>query len=100
VTATPQRIQQKRVKYSNIRRFGLALNGLPTKSVVRRTKWGNPFEVDDHGREEAIRLFCEYVDDYHDAIRRDLRGKNVACYCRLDEMCHADVLLAIANAEA
>jgi hypothetical protein len=51
------------------------------------------------GKAEAIRLFCEDVADQHAAIRCDLRGKNVACYCRLDEPCHADVLLAIANAE-
>lgn len=27
-----------------------------------------------------------------------LRGKNLACYCPLDQPCHADVLLEIANA--
>ncbi len=27
-----------------------------------------------------------------------LRGKNLACWCRLDQPCHADVLLEIANA--
>jgi hypothetical protein len=29
----------------------------------------------------------------------DLRGKNLACWCRLDQPCHADVLLELANAE-
>jgi len=29
-----------------------------------------------------------------------LRGKNLACWCRLDQPCHADVLLKIANAPA
>ncbi len=28
----------------------------------------------------------------------DLRGKNLACWCRLDQPCHADVLLELANA--
>lgn len=28
---------------------------------------------------------------------RELRGKNLACWCRLDEPCHADVLLRLAN---
>lgn len=32
-----------------------------------------------------------------DAIRR-LRGKNLACFCKLSEPCHADILLEIANA--
>lgn len=26
-----------------------------------------------------------------------LRGKNLACWCRLDQPCHADVLLELAN---
>ena len=30
-------------------------------------------------------------------IQRDLAGKNLACWCALDEPCHADVLLEIAN---
>lgn len=27
----------------------------------------------------------------------DLRGKNLACWCALDQPCHADVLLELAN---
>lgn len=33
-----------------------------------------------------------------DAVRAELRGKNLACFCPLDQPCHADVLLEIANA--
>lgn len=33
-----------------------------------------------------------------DDIRTELRGKNLACFCPLDQPCHADVLLEIANA--
>lgn len=29
--------------------------------------------------------------------RRELRGKPLACWCRLDQPCHADVLLELAN---
>ncbi len=32
-------------------------------------------------------------------IRAELRGKNLACWCKLGEPCHADVLLEIANAD-
>lgn len=32
-------------------------------------------------------------------IRAELAGKNLACWCPLDQPCHADVLLAIANPE-
>lgn len=30
-------------------------------------------------------------------VRRELRGKNLACWCKPGEPCHADVLLALAN---
>jgi len=30
-------------------------------------------------------------------IRRELGGHDLACWCRLDQPCHADVLLEIAN---
>lgn len=32
-----------------------------------------------------------------DEIRKELRGKKLACWCRLDQPCHADVLLELAN---
>ena len=32
-----------------------------------------------------------------DSIKLELRGKNLACWCALDQPCHADVLLEIAN---
>lgn len=35
-----------------------------------------------------------------DAIRAELAGKNLACFCALYQDCHADVLLEIANAPA
>ena len=37
---------------------------------------------------------------YHwpmDAAYYELRGKNLACWCPLDQPCHADVLLELAN---
>lgn len=35
---------------------------------------------------------------HHDYWLGPLRGKDLACWCPLDEPCHADVLLALANA--
>jgi len=29
--------------------------------------------------------------------RRELRGRDLACWCRLDHACHADVLLRVAS---
>lgn len=94
-----------------------------TVKVDRTTKWGNLFIVGQHGtRAECVRLFqllmagniCISIgknpDGTHHAdgqitfykhVRRNrhhLRGKNLACWCPLDQPCHADVLLEIANA--
>jgi hypothetical protein len=30
-------------------------------------------------------------------VRRELKGRDLACWCKPDEPCHADVLLEIAN---
>lgn len=30
-------------------------------------------------------------------VKRELQGKDLACFCPLDQPCHADVLLEIAN---
>jgi hypothetical protein len=35
-----------------------------------------------------------------EAIRRDLSGKDLACWCPLSSPCHADILLRLANAAA
>lgn len=32
-----------------------------------------------------------------DDVRRELRGKDLVCWCPLDQPCHADVLLELAN---
>ncbi|MBN8972937.1 MAG: DUF4326 domain-containing protein [Rhizobiales bacterium] len=34
---------------------------------------------------------------FADRVRAELRGKNLACWCPLDQPCHADVLLELAN---
>ena len=52
-------------------------------------------------REQAVELFRRYVE-YNDDVwtaeaYRLIRGKNLACWCPLDQPCHADVLLDLAN---
>ena len=68
----------------------------------RSSRWGNPFDWRIYGRAEPVRLFEEAllkgelkfsIDD----VRRELRGRPLGCYCRLDEPCHVDVLLRYAN---
>jgi hypothetical protein len=36
--------------------------------------------------------------DLLDRMRRELGGRDLGCYCALDQPCHADVLLELANA--
>lgn len=90
--------------------------------VSRPSKWGNPFTI--HGAIEAgyneparvaVKAFedwlsgdpwaCGYLDVYEarrqailDSIK-ELRGKDLACWCPLDQPCHADVLLRVANSD-
>jgi len=83
-----------------------------TVKVDRTTRFGNPFRPGAPGipdRRTAVQLFERAFrrgdltrDDPNspftpEAIRAELRGKNLACWCALDEPCHADVLLAMAN---
>lgn len=96
-----------------------------TIKVDRTTRWGNPFTVADaidtgYAGKETVQQFV--VDCFRDWIglsssgrnwwqgpvsdlRRAviineigfLKGKNLACWCRPDQPCHADVLLHHAN---
>jgi hypothetical protein len=74
--------------------------------VTRRSRWGNPFRLIEHGgtytREESLRLYRAYIEEkieadpgYYDL--EQLRGKDLVCTCRPGDLCHADVLLELAN---
>jgi hypothetical protein len=68
--------------------------------VTRPTKWGNPHPL-SLGREEAVRryrsdLLAGRLTVTVADVRRELRGRDLACYCPLDQPCHADVLLDVA----
>jgi hypothetical protein len=72
-----------------------------TVYVGRPSRWGNPFKVGGGvSRAEAVRRFREWFMGHPELVevaRRELRGRDLACWCRLDEPCHADVLLEVAN---
>jgi len=88
----PKRIQRKRVKG-----WRMPAN---TLYVGRGTQWGNPYPVKYWGLKESLRLYEEYINDSIKAKMVDLselRGKNLACWCKLDKPCHADILLKLAN---
>ena len=88
--------------------------------VGRPSKWGNPFSAMDCGRRypslasEQVGAFIvnQFRSDLYaehpdypsvETIRAELRGKDLACWCPLDDgcgnrvPCHADVLLDLAN---
>ena len=98
----PRRIQRKRT-----RGWKMPPN---TVSVCRPGKFGNPFMVsEERTPAEAVTAFRTWlmVDSCTAGIPerkqqildglRDLRGKNLACYCKEGSPCHADVLLELAN---
>lgn len=73
-----------------------------TVYVGRPTVYGNPFVIGKDGdREQVIERFAYWISraeqvDLVNRVRRELAGKNLACWCA-PERCHADVLLRIAN---
>lgn len=74
--------------------------------VARPTRWGNPFRFGgDSGvdRAEAVRRFGAWLEATPEgqalakAAQRELRGRDLACWCPVDGPCHADFLLQVAN---
>ena len=75
-----------------------------TVNVTRPGKWGNPFRVGRDGTaEECVAKYRGIVFNNlwtfptKDDCKTFLRGKNLMCFCALDQPCHADVLLELAN---
>ena len=78
-----------------------------TVYVGRPTTYSNPYPVNAHRTaSEAVGLFKTFIlrlwcgCHWMPAVRRELRGKNLACWCPLDQPCHADILLEIANGDS
>jgi len=112
VVSTPKRIQRKRTKGWR----------MPEGAVYvgRPSKWGNPYGAHDGLRQQAVDDFRWMLsrapvgdgtwgrvgETVYDTIRRELAGRDLACWCPLDDgcgnrvPCHADVLLELANAKA
>lgn len=114
--AAPKRIQRKRTKGWRMPEGAIY--------VGRPTKWGNPFRadydraghrwrvLDDNGvdyepefnsepsaQRGAVSLYFRdlvYWSDKHLSVH-ELRGKDLACWCPIDQPCHVDVLLDLAN---
>jgi hypothetical protein len=83
--------------------------------VGRPGLWGNPFRIgvvvgypynialdadlvrDAAHAVELFRAYAHITSGYELIVRQDLAGRNLVCWCPLDQPCHADVLLEIAN---
>jgi hypothetical protein len=103
----PQRVQLRRTKGWR-KPEGVVV-------VDRRTRYGNPF-TGDGDRALAVDRFREWITDDRTIVVRGpdgydwynhgifapklehLRGRDLACWCPLDQPCHADVLLEVTNA--
>lgn len=115
-------LHPKRVQLSRAAGWRMPENSV---KVDRTTKWGNPFVVGRDGTQaECVEAFgwlageeasieararvlvppdglraTEQMLTELQADPAPLRGKNLACWCSLDQPCHADVLLRLANHE-
>lgn len=109
-TLKPQRIQLSRQRGFNLQDTSRALNGLPAVSVARPGRWGNPFcigkTVDGtqiRNNNNAVAAFAAMLTisersyPSNEDIIASLRGRNLACWCKPEALCHADVLLEVAN---
>lgn len=72
-----------------------------TISVAKPSKWASHYVWwVNGGYAMAAELFRDYImrrPRLIEMAKCELRGKNLACWCPLNEPCHADVLLVIAN---
>lgn len=99
----PIRLRLSRAPGFNLQALSRAANGLPAVSVARPGQFGNPFRVgspdvpDSAAAVEKFRTFVGSSNTYRLYAEQVLRGKNLACWCKEGEPCHADVLLEIAN---
>ena len=112
----PVRLQLSRKKGFDLQAHSLAVNGLPAANVARPGPWGNPFIVGHDGTaSECVKLYrgllawgpcltCNAGVDRQRGAREylfahidDLRGCNLACWCRAGKPCHADLLLELAS---
>lgn len=121
----PVRLQLSRRKGFDLQALSQATNGLPAVNVARPSRFGNPFaravaigsgyatyatwqtfvvecfrdwlSASQQGRDwwqgaESDRKRAAILDNLS-----TLGGRNLACWCRPGQPCHADVLLELAN---
>jgi len=84
--------------YLHLGRHAIGWYVLDREQMIRVTASTKPEAV-----AEAVRLFREHYTDEETgapwAAREELRGRDLACWCKPGDPCHADVLLEIANGD-
>jgi hypothetical protein len=93
----PKRVQRKRSKGWR----------MPAGAVYvgRPTIWGNPWRAGRDGTPvECVAKYRELVAEKNiwtepnkRSIREHLAGKDLVCWCKPGQPCHADILLELAN---
>jgi hypothetical protein len=90
---TPKRIQRSRAKGWRKPEGAII--------VTRPGRWGNPFSVAQCGSSEAaVAMFRRYLNlnpQLAKQAREELAGRDLLCWCKPGEPCHADVLIEVAN---
>jgi len=68
--------------------------------VDRSTPWGNPYRIGPDGDFEQVKkLYIQYLIDNPALIkdiRKNLKGKDLICWCHPDP-CHSALILKLAN---
>jgi hypothetical protein len=120
----PQRIQRKRTKgyktppgtvyVGRPSRFGnpfrVGVWGTAQECVDAYRRWMDPHPTpenttwrnslyDDPRFDHHYKPYWGFLLMAAHVITNHLRGKNLSCWCKIGEPCHADILLEIANGE-
>jgi hypothetical protein len=83
-----------------IRRAGMRAPLAGAALVARPSRWGNPYRVGVDGTAtEVVAAYERWLRHQPQLLAQlpVLRGRRLACYCPLDQPCHADVLARLAN---
>lgn len=107
-----QDLEPKRVTLSRKKGWRIPPN---TVKVDRSTQWGNPYRIGEkhlhpekhvtiliQDKQSAVAAFrglmrSQAGKELVKLAKRELRGKNLACWCKGGDLCHADILLTISN---
>lgn len=68
--------------------------------IGRGSIWGNPFTIQEYGRDRCIALYEQYIrqrlheepDLYLQLL--ELKGKRLGCFCK-PKACHGDILVKL-----